>query len=127
MTTVNYPVGDFLIQIKNSSMSGSGEVSVRRTNLIVGVAEALKRARFVDKIEDKGGKVTVTLRRHNKKPLLLNIKLVSKPGLRIYMGVDELKSIKGPSLFVISTPKGVLLSKEAIKEVSGGEVLAEVL
>jgi ribosomal protein S8 len=57
----------------------------------------------------------------------MNIKLVSKPGLRIYMNTRQLRAQRGASTFIISTPHGVLTTKGAIKQNSGGEVIAEIL
>jgi len=52
---------------------------------------------------------------------------VSKPGLRVYMGVDELGKTKGPTFYILSTSKGVMTSNEAIKKRLGGEIIAEIL
>ncbi len=56
-----------------------------------------------------------------------NIKLVSKPGLRIYKSADELEKIKKPTFLVITTSKGVFSKDEALKKRVGGEVIAEIL
>lgn len=122
----NYPVGDFLIRIKNAAMAGRKEVSAFSGKKLVSVSEALKSMGFVDGIENKDKTITVSLTFKNKRAKLTDIKLVSKPGLRIYMGVDELESHKSPSIFLVSTPKGVMSSLKAIKERTGGEVLAEI-
>ena len=59
--------------------------------------------------------------------VLLDLKLVSTPGLRIYMGVEELEKIRKPSILILSTSKGVMSSREALKVRLGGEVIVEVL
>ena len=56
----------------------------------------------------------------------MDLKLVSKPGLRIYMGADELAAKRGPSYYILSTSKGIKTSREAIKERIGGEVIVEI-
>ena len=56
----------------------------------------------------------------------MNIKLISKPGLRIYLGADEIAKKKSPSIYLVSTPKGVISSLQAVKERVGGEVIAEI-
>lgn len=124
----NYPVGDFLIQIKNASLADKKELSLSSSKLIKSVAEALKKQKILNNVEEKDGQLKVSLAYHNKKPVLLDLKLVSKPGLRIYRSVDEIKNRrrKNASFLIISTPKGILSSEEAIKENSGGEVLAEI-
>lgn len=123
---VNYPVGDFLIRIKNAKMARLKEIEAIKTNLVKEVATALKREGFIDEIQEKEGKLKVRITYHSKSPLITNIKLISRPGLRVYMGVDELLSHRGPELFIVSTSKGVLSSNEAIKRRLGGEIIAKV-
>jgi len=126
-TVTNYSVGDFLIRIKNVAMAGNKEVVVKSNKKLVSIAEALKKMGFLDSVEDKKEVLTVKLTFKNKKPRLMNIKLVTKPGLRVYAGVDELSKKKSPSVLLISTPKGVMSSLSAIKSGMGGEVIAEIL
>jgi small subunit ribosomal protein S8 len=122
----NYPVGDFLIKIKNAVMADQKEVTAVSTNLIVSSAQALRRAGFLESVEIKDGLITVKIAFKNKAPLLYGLKLVSKPGLRIYMDVSEIGKRKKQSTLLISTPKGVLTSKEAVKNGVGGEIIVEV-
>lgn len=122
----NYSVGDFLIRIKNAAMAGNKVVTVKSNTKLVAIAEAFKKMGFVDKIENNKGILTISLTFKNKMPRLTNLKLVSKPGLRIYMGVEELEEKKGPSIYLVSTPKGVVSSLKAIKDRVGGEVIAEI-
>lgn len=123
---VNYSVGDFLVRIKNAAMAGRREIVVSETKLIKAVAEVLKKEGYLDAVTSKDGKLTVSLAYHKKEPVLINLKLVSKPGLRVYMTVDELSKIRGASKLVLSTPKGVMSTKEALKSGVGGEILVEV-
>ena len=123
----NYPVGDFLIRIKNASLANRKEVEVFGSNFINEVAKTLKEEGFLDTIEKKNRKIKVTLAYSHKKPVIMDIKLISKPGLRIYKSIDELEKIKRPTIFLVSTPKGILSSKKAIKQRISGEILAEIL
>ena len=77
---IGYPVGDFLIRIKNTSIAGKKTVVAKKTNLIVDVAKTLKKLGFLESIETDKENITVKLQYHNKQPLLTDIKLVSKPG-----------------------------------------------
>lgn len=122
----NYPVGDFLIRVKNAALAGQHEVDVPTTKGIKAVAEALKRAGYVEEVKSAEGILTATIFYRRKKPIMLGLKLISKPGLRIYMDVDDIEKKRGPSIFIVSTPKGVLISKEVITKRASGEVLAEV-
>jgi len=127
MAKVNYPVGDFLIRIKNAARARKRELVVSETKAIKAVAKVLEKEGFLEKVTREKGELLVRLAFHRKEPVLLDLKLVSKPGLRIYMGVEELEKIKKPSILILSTSKGVMSSREAIKKRLGGEVIVEVL
>lgn len=126
-SATNYPVGDFLIKLKNASMAGNKEVKVAASNKVMAVAEALKKLGFLDGAKREKDIITVSLTFKSKKPLLMDVKLISKPGLRIYMGVDEIEKKKGPSIFLITSPSGIISSRQAVKARTGGEVIAEIL
>ena len=135
-TFSNYSVGDFLIRIKNTAMAKNKTLEYKAEKQIVAVAEALKKLGFLDVVKKsrKAGSspagekevLTVTLAYKNKKPVIMDLKLISKPGLRIYMGADEIDKKKGPSTYLITSPKGVISSKDAVKGRIGGEVIAEI-
>lgn len=126
---VTYSVGDSLIRIKNAALARHKEVDVVQSKLVVSVLEALKRAGIVREFEVKADerKVTLQLAYHKKEPVLLGLKLVSTPGLHLYMGVTELSNRKKSTMLILSTSQGVLTSKEALKKGVGGEVLVEIL
>lgn len=123
---VNYPVGDFLIRVKNAALAGRFEIVTPMTKMIVATAEVLKSEGFVSSIEQKEGELVITLRKHAKEPVLLGLTLISRPGLRQYMNFNEIMSKKGPEVYIISTPVGVISSRAAKKKVVGGEVIAKV-
>jgi small subunit ribosomal protein S8 len=123
----NYPLGDFLIRIKNAAMARNKSVVVTPNKQIEAVAKAFEKAGYLDGVKKEKGLLTVALTFKNKRPLLMDLKLISKPGLRIYMDVAEIESKKGPAIYLISTPKGIISSREAIKSRTGGEVICEVM
>lgn len=123
----NYPVADFLIRLKNASLAGIKEVSVKKTKLIVDVANALKKEKFLETVEVKGNMIVVTLAMYKKKSVIEDITIVSRPGLRIYINVDELEARKKPEMLILTTPKGVMSDREAKKLRVGGEVIVKVL
>lgn len=123
----NYPVGDFITRIKNAALSNTKELRVRKTNYIKAVAEALEREGFLSEVKEEDNELIVKLAYARKEPILMNLELVSKPGLRIYETVEELESKKGPEVYILSTSKGILSSKEAIKKNIGGEVILKAL
>ncbi|OGM32239.1 30S ribosomal protein S8 [Candidatus Woesebacteria bacterium RIFCSPHIGHO2_02_FULL_38_9] len=123
---VNYPIGDFLIRIKNTALAGKREVNIPATNLIREVARLLEKEGFLENVSYQKNKLMANITYKNKMSVLLGLRLVSKPGLRIYTSCSELKKRKGSETLLISTPKGVMTQKEAIKKTLGGEIIAEV-
>ena len=123
----NYQIGDFLIRLKNASMANIKEVVFPKTKLVLEVAKILKIEKFLDSVEEKDENVIVKLSIFSKKPVLSNVTIISKPGLRIYMSADELEKIKTPDVYILTTPKGVLSGKMAMKLRVGGEVIAKII
>lgn len=124
---VGYPIGDFLIRLKNAARARNKSFWAKNNSGIFAVAKALQKLGFVDEIKKEKGGLTLTLSFKDKKPKLMDLKLVSKPGLRIYMKAADIEKEKGPSTYLVSTPKGILSSKEAIKQRAGGEVIAKLI
>lgn len=124
---MNYPVGDFFIQVKNAALAHKKTLSLRKTKLIKAVADTLQKEGYLNQVKEEEGLLDIALTYKHKEPVIMNITVVSKPGLRIYASVDELAKRRTPSILVLSTSKGVMSSKEALKNRVGGEVLAEIL
>jgi len=124
----NYPVGDFLIQIKNAGLADNKYLVVRTSKLIEAVAKVLKKKGILTKIDKKENNLEIHLAYHKKEPVLMDIKIVSRPGLRKYSSVDEIRNRKrrNASFLVVSTSRGVMSSDETKKAKIGGEVIAEV-
>lgn len=127
MINTNYPAGDFLIRLKNAARASRKEFTIRNTKLIKSIADALKREGFLEDVKEAKGELTVRIAYMKKAPIFNSVDLVSKPGLRIYMGIEDLEKVKGPEVYIISTPEGVLSLKEALKKKVGGEVIAKIL
>lgn len=115
-----------MIRIKNAAMAKNKNVTITADKQVVAIAEALKKLGFLDEVKKDKGSLNVSLTFKNKRPLLMDLRLISKPGLRIYQDVSEIEKKRGPSIFLITTPKGVISSRLAIKERVGGEVIAEI-
>jgi len=126
MTFINYPLGDFVIRIKNAALARRKEVSVKNIKVIKELAKVLKKEGIINDIKKADDALIMNIAYRRKEPVLLDIKLISRPGLRVYINVDELAAIRSPSYYIVSTPKGLLTSKEAIKNRVGGEVIAEI-
>jgi small subunit ribosomal protein S8 len=123
---LTYAVGDFLIRVKNAVMAKNREISLPKTKYVKAVALVLKKENYLESVSEKDGQLIVSLAYHKKEPLMQNLKLVSKPGLRIYADSDTLAKRRGASILLLSTSVGVMSSKEAKKKGVGGEVIAEV-
>jgi small subunit ribosomal protein S8 len=126
MAKTNYPVGDFLIRVKNAALARQKQVVVAKTNIIAAVAKLLKEEGYLSEVVEEGGKLNIKLAYRKKEPVLLDIVLMSKPGLRVYMGADEMEERKGPAQIVVSTSKGLMTEGQAVKKRLGGEVIAKI-
>ena len=115
-----------MIKIKNASMAKNKDLTVSSNKQIEAIAAALKKLGYLDSVSKEKDLIKLTLTFKNKRPVLTDLKLVSKPGLRIYMGVAEIEKKKGPSTYLISAPIGIISSREAVKQRVGGEVIAEI-
>lgn len=124
---VNDSAGDALIRIKNGYLALKTEVNIPYSKLVKNVCELLAEEGYIQsaKISDKD--IIVELKYTNHKPVLTDVKRISKPGLRVYKGVKKLpKVLNGYGIAIVSTPKGLMTDKNARKARMGGEVMAEV-
>ena len=126
------PVADMLTRIRNASSAKHETVDVPASNLKKAIAQILLDEGYIKSFEmvDNGnqGVLHITLKYMAKKaPVISGLKRVSKPGLRIYAGAEELpKVLKGLGIAIVSTSKGVMTDKKARELHIGGEVLAFV-
>lgn len=127
MTAINYRGGDFLIRVKNACLAGRNDLSLRNTKFVSSLAKALQKDGFLSDVKVDKDTITVKIAKIKKRPVLMDLKLISKPGLRVYKSVDEIKKRKeGSSILILSTPKGIMSGKSAVKENVGGEVVAQI-
>ena len=121
------PIADALIRIKNGYQVGKVSVDIRFSKLILGIMKLLEKEGYIGGVSKKDRLILVELKYESRKPVLTDIKRVSKPSLRIYKGVKELpRVLNGLGIAIVSTPKGLMTDKEARKQKLGGEVLALV-
>jgi small subunit ribosomal protein S8 len=125
-------IADMLTRIRNASAARHETVDIPASNLKKDIAQILLDEGYIKKfeiIEDgKQGIIRITLKYSaNKQNVISGIKRISKPGLRVYAGKDELpKVLGGLGIAIISTSKGIMTDKKARAEGVGGEVLAFV-
>lgn len=126
------PIADMLTRIRNALVAKHDAVEVPASNMKKEIARLLLQEGYItsyDVVEEGvQGKIVITLKYGpNGEKVISGLKRVSKPGLRIYAGHDELpKVLGGLGIAIISTSKGVMTDKEARKNNHGGEVLAYV-
>ena len=126
------PIADFLTRIRNANQAKHEVLEVPASNIKKGIADILKREGFVKNVEliedDKQGIIRVFLKYgQNGERVITNLKRISKPGLRVYAGKDELPRVLGGlGIAILSTNQGIITDKEARKLQVGGEVLAFV-
>ena len=126
------PIADMLTRIRNANSAKHETVDVPASNMKKAIAEILNNEGYIKSyqiIEDgKQGVIRIALKYgNNKEKVISGLKRVSKPGLRIYAGAEELpRVLKGLGIAIVSTSKGVMTDKEARKQNIGGEVLAFV-
>ena len=126
------PIADMLTRIRNANAAKHDTVDVPASNLKNAIAQILLEEGYIKafNLVDNGnqGVIHITLKYQAKKQQVLSgLRRVSKPGLRVYAGADELPSVlKGLGIAIISTSKGVMTDKKARELHIGGEVLAFV-
>ena len=125
-------VADMLTRIRNANTAKHDTVEVPASNIKKSIAQILLDEGYIkdfEVIEDgKQGIIKITLKYGpNKTQIITGLRKVSKPGLRIYSGCEDMpKVMKGLGIAIVSTSKGVMTDKQARKENVGGEVLAFV-
>ena len=124
------PISDMLTRIRNANLVKKTEVIIPFSKIKFEVAKILEKEGFVKKVEEieKNHKqIKIELKYKDKKPVIQDLKRISKPGRRIYNGYKKLPKIL-PSLgiMIVSTPLGLMTHEEAKEKKIGGEVICEI-
>lgn len=124
-------IADFLTRIRNASAAKHKTLSVPSSKLKIAIAEILKDQGFIADYENNSegpqGTLHVKLRYYYGQPVIREIRRVSKPGRRVYVGVDNLPRVRnGLGVAIISTPRGVMTDKQARQQNVGGEILCTI-
>lgn len=126
---VSDPIGDFITQIMNAGAVSKVSVSVPYSKLKATVADTLVSSGYIKSATKRGKKVKKTLDVElsytpEGDHAIRGVKRISKPGRRMYVGVEEIHPVKfGSGKLILSTPAGILTGEEARKERVGGEQL----
>ncbi|MGN0369968.1 MAG: 30S ribosomal protein S8 [Butyrivibrio sp.] len=127
------PIADMLTRIRNANTSKHDTVDVPASKMKISIAEILFNEGYIQKyelVEDgnfKNIRITLKYGKDKNEKIITGLKRISKPGLRVYAGKDELPRVLGGlGIAIISTNQGVVTDKEARKLNVGGEVLAYI-
>jgi len=126
------PIADMLTRIRNGQAVAKAMVTMPGTKVKTAIATVLKEEGYISNfsVSDVDGKsaLNIELKYFQGKPVMEMIKRVSRPGLRIYKGRDELPKVRGGlGIAIISTSKGVMTERAARAAGHGGEVIAYVV
>ena len=130
--TMTDPIADMLTRIRNANNAGHKTVEMPASKEKKAIAEILLEEGYINKVDfiddDKQGIIKITLKYgENKSKVIAGLKRISKPGLRVYAGNNEIpKVLNGLGVAIISTSKGVLTDIEARRAGVGGEVICYV-
>jgi len=128
--TSNDPIADLLTRLRNASRARKAELLVPYSRIKADLAAILKKEGYITDFEVKSeGKPQLRIVNDcaDKTPAITGLKRVSRPGLRRYVGAEEIpRVLGGMGISIISTPRGVLSGREARRQKVGGELLAFV-
>lgn len=126
------PISDMLTRIRNAQLAEKTTVTMPSSKLKVAIAELLKDEGYVDGfnvVAGEGGKATleIGLKYYSGRPVIEKIQRISRPGLRIYKGSEDIpKVMNGLGIAIVSTSKGLMTDRKARANGIGGEVLCVV-
>jgi small subunit ribosomal protein S8 len=129
---MNDPLGDMLTRIRNAQQRRRPKVSSPASKLRQRVLDVLIDEGYIrgySRVDHKNGvsEFEIELKYANGQPAIREIKRVSKPGRRVYSGVNDLENVaNGLGVAILSTPKGVMSDAKAREENVGGEILCNV-
>jgi small subunit ribosomal protein S8 len=129
---MNDPLGDMLTRIRNAQMRGKSTTSTPASKLRKWVLDVLVSEGYIrgyQETKDKLGHpaIEISLKYYEGTPVIRELKRVSKPGRRVYLGVKDIPSVRqGLGVSIVSTPKGVMSDANARSQNVGGEVLCTV-
>ncbi len=130
--TTNDPIADMLTRIRNAIMARHESVTIPSSNIKKSIAEILLAEGFINglKVEENDGKANIIIDlkySDNRHSVISGLKRISKPGLRIYAGVEDLpKVLNGLGIAIVSTNKGLMTDEQARQARLGGEIIAYV-
>lgn len=130
MAVLTDPISDFLTRFKNAARAGNEEFTAPYSKIKADIAEILKQEGYIWKHEVVTGERTelkVTVKFLDGRPVLTDLKRVSKPGRRQYVGSQDIpRVLSGLGIAILSTSKGIMSGASAKRQKLGGELIANV-
>jgi len=130
MAVLTDPISDFLTRFKNAARAGNEEFTAPYSKIKADIAEVLKQEGYLWKYEVVTGERTelkVSPKFVDGRPVLTDLKRVSKPGRRHYVGSQDIpRVLSGLGISILSTSKGVMSGASAKRQKLGGEILANI-
>jgi len=129
---MNDPIGDMLTRIRNAQMRGKSTVHTPASKLRAWVLDVLADEGYIRGYEktssdDGHGAIEISLKYFDGIPVIRELKRVSKPGRRVYLGVKDIPQVRqGLGVSIVSTPQGVMSDTNARAKNIGGEVICTV-
>jgi small subunit ribosomal protein S8 len=125
------PIADMLTRIRNAQMVEKVSVSMPSSKVKVAIAQVLKDEGYIDdfavKAEGAKSELNIALKYYAGRPVIERLERVSKPGLRVYRGRNDIPQVmNGLGVAIVSTPKGVMTDRKARATGVGGEVICYV-
>ncbi|HLI71798.1 MAG TPA: 30S ribosomal protein S8 [Ktedonobacteraceae bacterium] len=125
------PIADMLTRIRNAVRARHTQVKIPASKMKLAIARVLKEEGYINDIEilkdNPQGTIRITLRYVDKKPVLTQLKRVSKPGLRVYSKRANIPRVRGgQGISILSTPRGLMTGRRAYQEGLGGEIVCYV-
>ena len=129
--SMSEPISDMLTRIRNAQMANKASVVMPSSKLKLAIVKVLEEEGYIDgysvREQDKKSILEIGLKYYAGHPVIERIDRVSKPGLRIYRGVNDIPRVmNGLGVAIVSTPKGVMTDRKARAANVGGEVLCVV-
>ena len=131
MSVASDPIADFLSRIRNASRAAKQELTAPFSKIKADIARILQEEGYIWNYEVVTGEgkpsIKVKLKYHGKTPVITDLKRVSSPGRRHYVGHEEVPQVRrGLGISILSTSKGLMSGRHARKQKVGGELLALV-
>lgn len=123
------PIADLLTRIRNAQLAGQHEVVLPYSKLKYAIAQVLEKEGWIVGLasQDHQKYLKLLLKYDQGKPVIQQLKRISKPGRRVYVGRAELpRVLNGLGMAIISTPKGLMTADQARQAKLGGEVICEI-